>query len=295
MSTIVLVLPVAQVVLDQGRAVTTATVTNQSAVPARIVLGAFAPARSAESPAPPDAVGWTTVERPLREIPAGGTEQYTITFAPPAGVAAGTYPARFIAYSADGAPEENSDQARQVDVVVPAVPVIPPPKPGVPWWIYVVAAALLVGVAVVAFFLLRPQAPPEPSPSPTQSPTPSPTPTPTTAAPVQVENISWTLAGFHDGTTLTPPVPGTTPNLRVEGDRVFGTTGCNRYSGSWTRTGNEVQVGPLSTTLILCNPEAVRQQERRFLDLLAKVSVVTGDGASIRLAAPDGSALVFQQ
>ncbi len=289
MSTIVLVLPVAQVVLNQGRAVTTATVTNTAAVPARIVLGAFAPAGPAGSPAPPDALAWTTVDRPLRELGPGVTEQYTVTFAPAAEVAPGTYSARFIAYSADGAPEENSDQARQLDVVVPAVPATPAPGPGIPWWVYVVAGALVVTVAVVAFLLLRPGAPPEPSPSPSQSPTPSVT----TAAPVQVEGTAWKFTGFDDGGTLVPVVPGTEPSLTVEGDRVSGSTGCNRYSGAWAQTGNDVTIGPLGTTLRLCNPEAVREQERRFLDLLGRATAVAGDGTSIRLTAPDGTALVF--
>ena len=87
MSTIVLVIPVSEVVASEGRAGATASVTNPAPVPARIVLGAFPPTGGDAGEVRP--VSWTTVERPLREIGAGATEQFTITFAPPADVAGG--------------------------------------------------------------------------------------------------------------------------------------------------------------------------------------------------------------
>lgn len=169
MSTIALTLPATTVTTADGTATLTASVTNSAAVPARIVLGAFGPAGATE----PGGTAWTTIEVPLREVGPGATEQFTITFAPAASVAAGTYPVRFIAYSADQAPEEHADQARQVDVVVPAQAVATP-KPFV-WWPWAVAAGLLVVLGVVAWLLLRPgDGPVTPSPSPTGSPTANP-------------------------------------------------------------------------------------------------------------------------
>ena len=150
----------------------TASVTNSATVPARIVLGAFA----ATEPGGPDARPWTRVDQPLRVIAPGTTEQYTITLSPPAGIPAGDYVVRFIAYDADRPPEEYSDQAKQLQVVVPATTAAPPK--GVPWWVYAVAGALVLIIGVVAFLVLRPSpAPPLPSPSPSPSPTPTVTPT----------------------------------------------------------------------------------------------------------------------
>ena len=104
MSIIVLVLPLSQVTVSQGRAVmtVTVTVTNNSTVAESIVLGAFPPS-AGPAGAAASAVGWTMVERPQREVQPGATEQFSVTFKPAAGVAAGTYPVRFIAYSAYGA------------------------------------------------------------------------------------------------------------------------------------------------------------------------------------------------
>lgn len=169
MSTITLTLTTSSVALGQGPATLTASVTNGAPVPAKVVLGAFDPAGASAT----GAAAWTSIDRPVREIAAGATEQFAVTFAAPAGVAAGSHPVRFIAYSADQAPEENADQARQVDVVVPDAPVpVPPPKK--PWWPWAVAAALLLVVGLVAWWLLRGDpGPGEPSVSPS-SPTPSP-------------------------------------------------------------------------------------------------------------------------
>lgn len=167
MSTIALTLPANTVTTSEGKATVTASVTNSSTVPARIVLGAFGPSGQPAPGQPTGGPAWTSIERPLREIAPGATEQYAITFAPPTDAGAGTYPVRFIAYSADQAPEEHADQARQVDVVVPAKTTTPV-KPPFVWWPWAVAAALVVIAGVVAYFLLRPSGnPPLPPPSPT--------------------------------------------------------------------------------------------------------------------------------
>ena len=194
MSTIALTLTASTVTAADGAATLTASVTNSAAVPARIVLGAFGPAG-----APANAAGtaWTKIDRPLREVAPGATEQYTITFAPGADVAAGSYPVRFIAYSADQAPEEHADQARQVDVVVPAKPVTPP-APKFVWWPWAVAAGLLLVAGIVAFVLLR-----------DTGPTVGPTPSPPTSPPITVVNPCtppWVprLTRAEDLTCVTP-------------------------------------------------------------------------------------------
>ncbi len=170
-----------------GPASLTASVTNAATVPARVVLGAFpameGPGQLAAPPsAPPpgaDPASWTRIDRPLRTIAPGTTEQYTVTVTPPAQAPAGQYAVRLIAYDADRPPEEYSDQARQVDLVVPARPA-PAAGAGLPWWAYLIAGALVVVVGVVLFLVLRPSGAPNP---PTSSPTPTPTPTNPCASP----------------------------------------------------------------------------------------------------------------
>lgn len=173
MSTIGLTLTTTTVTATGAPLTLVASVTNSASVPARIVLGAFG-----STDGQPGAREWTAVDRPVREVAPGATEQFTITITPPDGAPAGEHLVRFIAYDSDRPPEEYSDQARQVKVVIPAKSATP--AVGTPWWIWVAAAVLVVVVGVVAYWVLRPVDEPElppPSATPTATPTPSPSKT----------------------------------------------------------------------------------------------------------------------
>lgn len=159
MSRIALTVPITTVTVSGAHATLTASVTNRGSVPDRIVLGAFAPSHaSRDAASASNATTWTTIDTPLREVGAGATEQYTVTFTPPDAAAAGTYPVRFIAYSANSAPEESADQARQVDVVIPTAASVPPVTKKSRWPLAVMAALVLI-VAIFAF-IIWPKPPP---------------------------------------------------------------------------------------------------------------------------------------
>ena len=75
-------------------------------------------------------------------------------------------------------------------------------------------------------------------------------------------------------------------------DRLSGRAGCNRFSGTYSITGDRLAVGPLATTRMAC-PEPAMRHERRVLEILrgpVTISrrvgtglVLTGNGGSIRL------------
>ncbi|MDJ0356003.1 IPT/TIG domain-containing protein [Paenarthrobacter sp. PH39-S1] len=135
--------------LQDGKGALTASVTNTSAAPERVVLGAFP---GAEVP-PVDSRSWTTIEEPLRTIASGATAQYEVNF-DTGGAAPGTYSIKLIPYSADDAPEDYAELAAVVQLVIAAVPV--KPKKKFPW--VPVAAAIVVlilGVGAVWFFVAR--------------------------------------------------------------------------------------------------------------------------------------------
>lgn len=68
----------------------------------------------------------------------------------------------------------------------------------------------------------------------------------------------------------------TTMEFDAEG-RVFGSGGCNRFTGSYTFEDGKLAFGPLAGTKMMC-PEAVMDQEDRFHDALADTEGVTIDG-----------------
>ncbi|MDJ0355991.1 Ig-like domain-containing protein [Paenarthrobacter sp. PH39-S1] len=153
MKDITMTLSSPDVKLVNGKASLTASVSNGSAAPQRVVLGAFPGSEGAAA----QSATWTTIGRPLRTIPAVSIEQYLVEF-DTTGAAPGTYPVKLIAYSADEAPEEYSDQGHVISLVVEPQPVVPPKK--FPWWIVIAGAALVLVIgAAVVFFLTRPATP----------------------------------------------------------------------------------------------------------------------------------------
>jgi len=135
--------------LTQGRGTITASVTNASAAPERVVLGAF-PAGAPNSL--PGSTG-ATIANPLRTIEPGATVQYEVQFNT-AGATPGTYGVKLIPYSADEAPEDYAELGFVVQIVVPEVAPVVARK--FPWWILaIVGAVVILGGAVTAFILTR--------------------------------------------------------------------------------------------------------------------------------------------
>ncbi len=79
------------------------------------------------------------------------------------------------------------------------------------------------------------------------------------------------------------------PTLVVEGAKVSGMGGCNRYSGPVTVDGNSVRFGPLVSTRMACEQLAVEQS---FFDALEGVRTFAAEGERLKLIGEDGSALV---
>jgi heat shock protein HslJ len=67
-------------------------------------------------------------------------------------------------------------------------------------------------------------------------------------------------------------------------DRVAGRSGCNRFTGGYTLTGESLRFGPLASTMMAC-PEPQMALERQFLDTLEQVSLfaIGDDGALVLL------------
>ncbi|SEJ35599.1 PASTA domain-containing protein [Arthrobacter sp. yr096] len=149
MTTITMTLSSPDVVLKDGKGSLTASVTNGSTDPERVVLGAF----PGQVTTPPSKT-YTTIPNPLRTIAAGATEQYVVTF-DTAGASAGSYPVKLIAYSADDAPEDYADQAHVVMLTVPAAEAPKPPTP-FPWlWVIIGGVVLLAVVGLILFFIFK--------------------------------------------------------------------------------------------------------------------------------------------
>jgi heat shock protein HslJ len=106
---------------------------------------------------------------------------------------------------------------------------------------------------------------------------------------------AWTLVSVDDTPLASDARP---PTLAVEGTRVSGFGGCNRYSGEIDdRAPGALALGPLASTKMACPPPAT-DLEDRYLSALGSVSHYTFDAGRLVLSGvADGTArrLTFER
>lgn len=89
------------------------------------------------------------------------------------------------------------------------------------------------------------------------------------------------------------PAPGASverePYLLLETDTTSasGSTGCNRFSGRFTLTGDRLRLGPLAMTRMACLDEALNRQEQALVRALEATDRSTVEGTTLRLLAGD--------
>jgi heat shock protein HslJ len=73
----------------------------------------------------------------------------------------------------------------------------------------------------------------------------------------------------------------------AEGNRVSGSTGCNRFTGTFTQTGDSLRFSPLATTKMAC-PPPLDAQERAFLQALHATAAIHLAGNTLELKDASG-------
>jgi len=82
---------------------------------------------------------------------AGATQDFQFTVEIPADAKAGSATVRFDVVDVDQ-PDDNFGQSSGLQVVVEVPPPAPPPdKPKVPWWVWLIAAVVLIGIGIVVW------------------------------------------------------------------------------------------------------------------------------------------------
>jgi heat shock protein HslJ len=75
--------------------------------------------------------------------------------------------------------------------------------------------------------------------------------------------------------------------IRQDGARADGSTGCSSFGGTHERAGDRLTFGRLVTTLMACTDPALSRQEQRFLQILASVDRASAVGDRLTLYAKD--------
>ena len=91
------------------------------------------------------------------------------------------------------------------------------------------------------------------------------------------------------------PVTGGRPlTLRLTDGRAAGHGGCNSFSAPYEISEERLELGPIVSTRMACEP-AVMEQEARFLSILGAARSFSRYGnGSVSVIAPDGRAIRFR-
>jgi heat shock protein HslJ len=88
------------------------------------------------------------------------------------------------------------------------------------------------------------------------------------SAPPRLEGIRWEVTGYNNGRqAVVGPKNGTRLTLMFQNGQVSGSSGCNRFHGSFEVDGKALAIGSMATTRMACE-DAVMAQEREFLRAL---------------------------
>jgi len=107
----------------------------------------------------------------------------------------------------------------------------------------------------------------------TSSVKPSPNATSTTSPALQLEGTTWKLTSLATETGVNNTLPNTTITAIFDDGNVTGSSGCNRYFGSYQLNKTEINFGQVGSTLMFCaDPDGVMTQETTYLLLLKDVA-----------------------
>ncbi len=100
----------------------------------------------------------------------------------------------------------------------------------------------------------------------------------------------WQLAGLNNGTGGIVHM-GIDENITmlIDGTQISGSAGCNGYGGSITIDGNQLTIGELVSTLMLCADDDVNEREGEFLAALRTVTSYEIIRETLSLYAEDGT------
>lgn len=101
------------------------------------------------------------------------------------------------------------------------------------------------------------------------------------------EGIPWVLAS---GVALEIP-DDAAPSATFLDGRLSGSTGCNRYSGTYTVDGDRLEIGPVASTLMACLPP-LDALERGYLGALEAVAAWSVDADALVLVDAGGEDLL---
>jgi heat shock protein HslJ len=109
----------------------------------------------------------------------------------------------------------------------------------------------------------------------------------------ELSGSSWILAAYSDGSTSVPAAPGAVTTIEFAADGVLrGSTGCNQFSGTYLRDGDQLALtlGPM--TQMACLDQPLQAQENALVALFPRVDGYTMSNEQLMLTDEAGAVVL---
>jgi heat shock protein HslJ len=104
---------------------------------------------------------------------------------------------------------------------------------------------------------------------------------------------NWEVIGYNNGRGAVQSVKiGTRMTAVFNEDAISGSAGCNTYRGAYSVSGENIEIGPVSSTMMACEDPEVMQQEAAYLQALGKAATFNRTKTALELRDPDGALMV---
>lgn len=106
---------------------------------------------------------------------------------------------------------------------------------------------------------------------------------------------TWILQSITEDGVDHPVLPDRAVTAVFDGERIWGSGGCNSYTAGYTSDNQSIIIDPPASTKVYCHePKGLMDQENRFFSLLTKVERVTIEEGRLTLSsAENDNVLIF--
>lgn len=109
--------------------------------------------------------------------------------------------------------------------------------------------------------------------------------------PAKLAGTNWTIMSVGDA-----PAAGDRPGtLAFTENRLSGSSGCNRFSGTYAQTGERLSISPVMSTKMACLGSAMEQESKLFGILGGEVTVSFRDGDTLVIKGGNGGEIVLKR
>ena len=97
----------------------------------------------------------------------------------------------------------------------------------------------------------------------------------------------WKLVSYGPAASQTPAAPDVETSIEFKDGQLNGNVGCNGFGGDYSVKGDQMEFGPVMSTMMYC--EAVAEQESSTLAVFQETASFILDGDTLTITSADGA------